>query len=158
MCVGCTLSNPTEKCEATPDDLIQWTHGKALIATGSPFKDSHYNNKTIPISQCNNYLAFPGIGLGVISVRAKHVSDNMLWAASLALSAYSKTSAGCLLPSITQAQEASRCIAIAVPKAAIDEGLTDVKAGTSVEALIDKNIWEPHYLPYRKIVRVPSSR
>ena len=145
------LSNPTEKCEAIPDDLLQWTRGEALIATGSPFEDSHYNNKTIPINQCNNYLAFPGIGLGVISVKAKHVTDNMLWAASLALSEYSNTETGCLLPSIAQAQEASRRIAIAVAKAAIDEGLAQIKPGISIDALIDKNIWEPHYLPYRKI-------
>ena len=75
------LSNPTEHSEATPAQLLEWTHGKALIATGSPFAPVVYNNQTYVIGQCNNALVYPGIGLGVMAVKAKKLSDDMLWAA-----------------------------------------------------------------------------
>lgn len=143
------LSNPTEKSEADPADLLKWTNGKALIATGSPFEEVQYNNKKIPISQCNNYLAFPGIGLGVIAIKAKHVSDNMLWAASKTLSEYTDPNNPALLPDIEEAQAVSRQVAIAVAEAAIDEGLATVDSKKSIPDIIDENIWEPHYLPYR---------
>lgn len=145
------LSNPTEKSEAKPKDLLTWTDGKALIATGSPFDDVEYHNQSFPISQCNNYLAFPGIGLGVISVKPKFVTDDMLWAASAALSQYADPKTRSLLPKIEQGREASRQVAIAVAKAAIDEGVATVKSKKSVTDLVDENIWEPHYLPYRLV-------
>ncbi len=72
------LSNPTSKAEATPSDLLQWTAGKAIIATGSPFDDVTYQGNTYRISQSNNAFIFPGIGLGVISARATRLSDNMI--------------------------------------------------------------------------------
>ena len=143
------LSNPTDHCEAEPADLYQWSNGKALIATGSPFDDVIFNNQTFPVNQCNNYLAFPGIGLGVIAVKAKRVSDNMLWSASNALSRYTNESPHHLLPSITHAQRASYQVAIAVAKTAIEEGLTNVSVD-QVEMLVNQQIWEPYYLPYKK--------
>lgn len=73
------LSNPTANCEATPEDLINWTDGNVLIATGSPFKPVIYKNKKHVISQCNNALAFPGIGLAAITNKSKEISDDMLW-------------------------------------------------------------------------------
>lgn len=130
------LSNPTEKSEAKPEDLLKWTNGKALIATGSPFEDVDYHNQLFPISQCNNYLAFPGIGLGVISVKPKYVTDNMLWSASKALSRYADTHTHCLLPRIEQAHEASRNIAIAVAQTAVDEGVATIK---TINRL--RNLW-----------------
>ncbi|WP_264435391.1 NAD-dependent malic enzyme [Coxiella endosymbiont of Dermacentor marginatus] len=144
------LSNPTEKCEAEAIDLFQWTQGKALIATGSPFEDIIFKNKKFPVNQCNNYLAFPGIGLGIIAVKVKRVTDNMLWSASKALSRYAEETTHRLLPSIPQAQEASYHVAIAVAKTAIEEGVAGVSNGQSAEALVAQHIWEPHYLPYRR--------
>lgn len=141
------LSNPTEKSEAEPIDLFQWTQGKGLIATGSPFEDIIFENKKFTINQCNNYLAFPGIGLGVIAVKAKRVTDNMLWSASEALSQYVSETTHRLLPSISQAQEASYRIAIAVAKTAVNEGLANEACP---ETMVKQSIWEPHYLPYRK--------
>ena len=145
------LSNPTEKSEANPADLLKWTKGKALIATGSPFEDVDYKGQHIPISQCNNYLAFPGIGLGVIAVKATHVSDTMLWAASEILCRYTPAKSPSLLPSIEEAQAVSHQIAIAVATTAVDEGLTEIKDTQSIPALVDAHRWEPQYLPYRKI-------
>ena len=145
------LSNPPERCEATPADLINYTEGRAIIATGSPFDNYDYQGKTYRFSQCNNYLAFPGIGLGVLSVKAKHVSAGMLAAASHALSQYQGMHDDLLLPTITQAQEASRQVAIAVAEQAIAEGLEGIEVTQPVAELVDANYWEPHYLPYERV-------
>ncbi len=145
------LSNPTSRAEATPENLIQWSRGRALIATGSPFADVTWQEHTYPISQCNNYMAFPGIGLGVIAVKAKEVSENMLLAASQALSASTRAEPRRLLPKLEQLPAASKHIAIAVAKAAVEEGLAQVAGLESCEDLIEKQRWYPHYLPYEKL-------
>lgn len=144
------LSNPTTKAEATPEQLIQWTQGKALIATGSPFADVNWQGRVYPISQCNNYFAFPGIGLGVIAVKAKEVSENMLNAASTVLADSSAAQPGRLLPTLEQLPAVSRSIGIAVAKAAVAEGLAQEAIEGAIEDLIDRHIWRPHYLPYQK--------
>jgi len=79
------ISNPTSKSEAKPDDLIQWTEGRALVATGSPFPPVHYAGKTIPIAQCNNIFIFPAMGLGVVASGARRVTDAMMLAAARTL-------------------------------------------------------------------------
>ncbi len=145
------LSNPNEKCEAHPADLIRWTEGRAICATGSPFDPVEYQGETFSISQCNNYLTFPGIGLGLIAIKATRLTDNMLWAASHALSEYAAADPSRLLPSILQAPEASRLIAIAIAKEAIQEGFAGIEIKSSVEDLIDQNRWEPEYLRYVRI-------
>jgi len=145
------LSNPTEKSEAKPADLFKWTDGKVLVATGSPFEDVRCHNQNFPVSQCNNYLAFPGIGLGIVSVKPKYVTDDMLWSASKALSQYADSKMSSLLPRIDQIRTASRDIAIAVAKTAVEEGVATVKSKKSIPELVDENIWVPHYLPYRLV-------
>jgi malate dehydrogenase (oxaloacetate-decarboxylating) len=148
------LSNPTELSEATPCDLIEWTQGKALIATGSPFDPVTYNGKTYPIGQCNNALVYPGIGLGVMAVKASRLSDNMLWAACESAAKFSpilKNPAAALLPSIEEARPYSEVIALAVANEAIKEGLSTVKNTDNVQALIEAIKWEPKYLKYSKI-------
>lgn len=142
------LSNPTSRAEATPADIIEWTRNKALIATGSPFDDVEYHGKKIPIAQCNNYLAFPGIGVGVMAVKAREVTDTMLAAASDALSEFSASSTTMLLPTIADAAKASRVVARAVALKAIEEGLNQTGDASSLDDLLDKMIWEPEYLPY----------
>jgi len=144
------LSNPNEYVEAVPQDLIEWTDGQALIATGSPFDPVQYKGKTYFISQCNNYHAFPGIGLGVISIGAKHLSDSMLSAASQALATFSYEHSAGLLPSIAQACEASKQIAYAVAETAIKEGRNGIPIDKPIHELIAQNYWEPEYLPYKK--------
>lgn len=144
------LSNPTSKSEAKPQDIIDWTNGNVLCATGSPFPVVKFNGKEILIGQSNNALVYPGIGLGLIAVNATRVSDDMLWAACEALSYFapvSKDPNGALLPPMDHAQKAARKIAVAVAKQAIKEGRGKApKEG--VEAKIDATIWEPHYLRY----------
>jgi malate dehydrogenase (oxaloacetate-decarboxylating) len=146
------LSNPTSRAEATPQDIIEWTQGKALIATGSPFPDVIWHDQCFPISQCNNYLVFPGIGLGVTAVKANEVSERMLLAASQAISDSTAGQPGRLLPALDQLKVISRLIAIVVAKTAIEEGLAQVEIQDDIESIIDKNIWNPHYLPYEKLM------
>lgn len=144
------LSNPTEYAEATPVDLLKWTQGRALIATGSPFGDVD----GIRIAQCNNALVFPGIGMGVLAVQASRFTEGMLWAASETLSECApirKDPAGALLPTLSDAKVNARKIAIAVAKQACAEGLAQVpNAADQVEALVDRMIWEPEYAPLGK--------
>lgn len=147
------LSNPTERSEATPEDLIAWTEGKALIATGSPFSPVTYKGHTYPIGQCNNALVYPGIGLGIMAVKAKHLSDDMLWAACQAAAQFSpilKNRTGALLPPIEDVRPFSDVIALAVAQQAIQEGHATVKNTDNVKALIDAIKWEPRYLKYHK--------
>ncbi|MEF1219977.1 NAD-dependent malic enzyme, partial [Photobacterium damselae] len=118
------LSNPTSRVEATPFDLIRWTDGNALVATGSPFEPVVYNGKTYPIAQCNNSYIFPGIGLGVLAVNARRVTDQMLQESSRALAECSPLAIhghGALLPPLEEIQNVSRKIAFAVAKKAVEQ-------------------------------------
>lgn len=111
------LSNPTSKSEAKTDDLIRWTDGRALVATGSPFAPVNYNGRTIPIAQCNNVFIFPAMGLGVVASGARRVTDAMMLAAARALAANSpalRDSSASLLPPLTDIRKVAAQIAIAV--------------------------------------------
>lgn len=150
------LSNPTECAEAKPADIIEWTDGKVLLATGSPFDPVEHGTRTIRIAQCNNALAFPGIGLGINAVKAARLNDNMMWVATEALSKLSpvldmsREQPAPLLPSITKAQDVAKAVAIAVARQAYDDGLTDFKEAPDFEKLIDELFWIPRYLPFRR--------
>lgn len=122
------LSNPTTLAEACPQDLINWTEGRALVATGSPFQPALYNGVTHVIGQCNNALVFPGIGLGMVLSKAKVLTDNMLLASSFSLSRFKHNSGG-LLPSIAQAPEVSRVIAKDLLEQAIEDGVANLEPG-----------------------------
>lgn len=142
------LSNPTEKSEAKPDDLLNWTDGKALIVTGSPFADVEYKGKTYKIGQANNALVYPGIGLGTIAVKASRVTDSMLTAAAEAVASKitQNKPEDPLLPGVHELRSLSRHVAIAVGKAAVKEG---VAAGglqaQDVERAVDKAVWQAEY-------------
>jgi malate dehydrogenase (oxaloacetate-decarboxylating) len=145
------LSNPTEKSEATPDDLLSWTEGRALIATGSPFGQVDFKGEKIPIAQCNNALIYPGIGLGVLVAQATHLSESMLWEACKALSVFdSKTPErkNALLPNFENIQAISRSIALAVAIQARREGLAKVKESFDLAQEIDRQFWYPEYVNY----------
>ena len=147
------LSNPTSLAEAKPEDLLNWTEGKAIIATGSPFPDVLYDNKWYRIAQSNNALAFPGIGLGAIVAKAKRISDDMLWAATQALSQCSPAfhdKMSPLLPKLAEAKMVSASVALAVAEQARKEGLSQIDSSINLKALIKKTMWEPRYYPYRK--------
>ncbi|MDW2161709.1 NAD-dependent malic enzyme, partial [Vibrio sp. 1942] len=117
------LSNPTSRVEATPNDIIRWTNGEALVATGSPFDPVVHEGRTYPIAQCNNSYIFPGIGLGVLAVNAKRVTDEMLMESSRALATCSPLAIngrGALLPPLEEIHLVSKKIAFAVAKKAIE--------------------------------------
>ncbi|MGB0893665.1 MAG: NAD-dependent malic enzyme [Parashewanella sp.] len=147
------LSNPTSRVEATPKDVLHWTNGAALVATGSPFKPVVINDKSFEIAQCNNSYIFPGIGLGVLAAKAKRVSENMLMASSRALaecSPLAQDGKGQLLPPLEDIHQVSRKIAFAVAKAAIDDGLAPEVKDEQVLKAIEKNFWNPEYRNYKR--------
>lgn len=140
------LSNPTARAEARPEDLIRWTQGRALIATGSPFDPISYEGTTYHIAQANNALVFPGIGLGVIVSGAERITDYMIAEAATAVAkAVTDRSRGAsLLPSISHLRSISAQVAIAVVKAAQSEGLARKEIGNPIEA-VHKMMWRPIY-------------
>lgn len=148
------LSNPTERAEAEPQKIMEWTRGRALIATGSPFPPATFEARTSTISQCNNALVFPGLGLGITAVKARRLTDDMIWAATQALSAYAPIRQDIhapLLPSLEQAPVVARKIALAVAQKAIDQGLAQEDIVGSLESHIESLFWTPAYVPYYRI-------
>lgn len=147
------LSNPTSQVEVTPKEVIEWTNGEAIVATGSPFAPVEHNGKIYPIAQCNNSYIFPGVGLAVIAARAKRVTEKMLIASSHALAESSpmvKTGQGDLLPALNTIREVSLIIAKAVYKQAIEDGVAYQVSDTEMEERINKNYWKPEYRQYRR--------
>lgn len=147
------LSNPTSRCEATPADLLAWTEGKALVATGSPFADIAYKGRTIPVTQCNNSYIFPGLGLGILAAKARRVTDGMFMAASMALAeaspALTKPDAP-LLPSLEGIRQVSRRIALAVAAEAQRAGVAERTSEEEIARLVDQRMWVPRYARLKK--------
>lgn len=148
------LSNPSRQVEATPEQVIAWTEGQVILATGSPFAPVQYHGKTFPVAQCNNSYIFPGIGLGVIAVKAKRISDEMLMAASETLAAASplaNTGEGELLPSLTSLAQLSKRIAFAVGKVAQQQGLALEISDNQLQDQIEANFWRPEYREFKRV-------
>jgi len=147
------LSNPTSKVEATPEEILRWTDGNALVATGSPFAPVEINGRSVPIAQCNNSYIFPGIGLGVIAAKATRVTDKMLMAASNALAECSPMVTGlgdAVLPPLKDIQAVSRKIALAVARQAQADNVALETTEEMLLAAIDRNFWVPAYRSYRR--------
>jgi malate dehydrogenase (oxaloacetate-decarboxylating) len=147
------LSNPTSRVEATPFDLIHWTEGNALVATGSPFAPVVYEGKTYPIVQCNNIYIFPGIGLGVLAVNAHRVTSEMLMESSRALAECSPLAIhgeGPLLPGLEDIQKVSRKIAFAVAKKAVEQHKAPKHSDERIREKIDANFWKSGYRRYKR--------
>lgn len=142
------LSNPTSHAEATAHDLIAWSGGRALVATGSPFKPVEINGRSIEIAQCNNAYIFPGMGLAVVAGKAKRVTNGMMMAAAIALSELApatKTGEGRLLPELSTIRNVSKHIAKAVILQAIHEGHVKKMSDTEIDQAIHDSMWEPNY-------------
>ena len=141
------LSNPTPLAEATPADLIHWTEGRVLVATGSPFDPVTYNHVTHVIGQVNNALLFPGLGLGTIVARASHISDGMLAAAAASVADLVNVSqpGAALLPLVEDLRETSAAVAVAVARTAIQEGLAREKLGDNLDRAVRDAMWQPEY-------------
>jgi len=144
------LSNPTSHTEITPADAISWTRGRAIVAAGSPFSPVVHDGTAHRIGQANNVFIFPGMGLGVIAVGAREVTDSMFLEAAKALSSATRledVAQGQLYPHIEDVRDVSRAVAIAVASRAIKEGVADPV--DDVEAAVDAEMWFPEYIPMR---------
>jgi malate dehydrogenase (oxaloacetate-decarboxylating) len=145
------LSNPTSRSEAEPSDLLAWSEGRALVATGSPFAPVEYNGKRIEIAQCNNVFIFPAVGLGLLASQARRVSDAMMLAAAKALGEQSpalQNPAASLLPSVKNIREVALEIAYAVALKAQEEGLAPARELESLRREVVESQWTPEYMPY----------
>jgi malate dehydrogenase (oxaloacetate-decarboxylating) len=140
------LSNPTSLIEALPADLLRWTDGRALVATGSPFDPVEHDGVTHTIAQANNALVFPGLGLGVTVAKAQRISDGMIQACADAVAALVDVTelGAALLPPVSDLRRVSAAVAMAVAKAAADEGLAQVEM-TDPIAQVHAAMWQPDY-------------
>ena len=148
------LSNPTSCVEALPSSVVEWTDGRAIIGTGSPFKPFDYAGKRHVFAQTNNSYIFPGVGLATLAVGARRVTDGMFLAAAKALAELSpaKAQAGApLLPPLNEMLAVSRHIALAVARQACVEGLTDTLSDDQIVSMIDAKIWRPEYPDYEYV-------
>lgn len=145
------LSNPTSRSEATPQDLMDWTEGRALIGTGTAFAPVNVGGKTIPIAQTNNSYIFPGLALGIVASRAKRVTDSMVKAAAEELVRHLPTlkdKQASLLPALSEARRLGQLIGLAVGKQAIQDGQAQVGDEDGLKRELQANTWEPAYQPY----------
>ncbi|MFM2485816.1 NAD-dependent malic enzyme [Celerinatantimonas yamalensis] len=147
------MSNPTSRVEARPEDILRWSDGRALVATGSPFPPVNFADQSYPIAQCNNSYIFPGIGLAVIAAKVTRISDEMLMSASRTLAEFSpvvRNGKGSLLPPLNDIKELSKAIAFSIAKQAINEGLAPRVSDEYLQQSIDNNYWTPEYRRYKR--------
>ena len=145
------MSNPTSKAEAVPADLLAWTDGRAIVATGSPFDPVFRKGERHLIGQANNAFVFPGIGLGAIVGGARAITDGMFLAAANTLAAMVETSRlieGGIYPPQSALRDVSRAIAISVIRAGREEGVTSILGDEEIDQAVDASMWFPSYRPY----------
>lgn len=157
------LSNPSSYVEAQPADLVQWTAGGAIVATGSPFDPVEYGEKSIPVGQGNNAFIFPGLGFGAVVSRAREITDGMVMAAALTLAEYtSREHPDLVYPPISELRELSIQVAVRVAEQAIQDGVCAERKvrnlnRAELEALIRERAWLPVPLPLRRADRKGKS-
>ena len=148
------LSNPTSVAEATPEDLLRWTGGRALVGTGSPSAPVEVNGRMIRISQINNSFIFPGLALGILVSKASRVTDGMMMAAAKGLASLSPTCADSnapLLPPIAESRKVGLVVAEAVARRALAEGVAGIEDPSTLSEQLQAYVWEPVYRPYKRI-------
>ena len=142
------LSNPTASSEAVPADVLAWSDGRALVATGSPFPPVEVEGRQRLIAQANNVFVFPGVGLGAVVAHAREVTDGMFMAAAATLAEMvtpERLAQGAVYPPLNDLRAISRRIAIAVAREARDQGLGRLCADDEIEAAVDATMWDPVY-------------
>lgn len=147
------LSNPTSRAEAKPEDIIRWTKGKAIIATGSPFAPVEFEGKKYTIAQCNNVYIFPGVGLGVVACKTPKVTEKMFIRAAQVLSDHTpllKDPTAAIFVPLEELRSVSREIAIAVGQIAQEEGLVPKSTQQEISRRVDEKMWYPEYPTYRR--------
>jgi malate dehydrogenase (oxaloacetate-decarboxylating) len=147
------LSNPTSRSEATPEQLMTWTDGRALIGAGSPFPPLQWKGRTSKVNQTNNAYIFPGVGLGVLASGARRITDAMFMVAGKKVAEMSPTVAdkeGMLLPPLIELRSVAIAVAQVVARQAQADGVADPCDAATLNARIAARIWEPKYRPYQK--------
>ena len=147
------LSNPTSRAEATPADILAWTHDRAIVGTGSPFPPVERYGKPFKFDQTNNSYVFPGVGLGVIAVKARRITDEMMMAAAKAVASLSPArfdGQANLLPPVKDLRAVALEVAKAVAIKAMEQGQCDPFDPERLETLIAEKMWEPDYVPYHR--------
>lgn len=148
------LSNPTANCEAIPEDVYQWSNGQAIVATGSPFGNVHFNGQEYRIGQGNNVFIFPGVGLAAIVSKAKKVTPEMFTAASYALAecvSDDDLAQGIVYPRISDLKEVSVVVAKVILSHIQETDPSSELQGKNIEDELALHMWEPVYLPYRRV-------
>jgi malate dehydrogenase (oxaloacetate-decarboxylating) len=158
MLAGCSrpivfaLSNPTSRIEATPQDILGWTNGAAVVATGSPFLPAFVNGVTHHIGQCNNAFVFPGVGLGASVVRATWLPDDVFAAAARAVHEFTRRRVApgtSIYPVMSQLRDVSGAVAVAVGGTLVETGAANWLTVSEIEDRVAAAMWEPVYRPYR---------
>jgi malate dehydrogenase (oxaloacetate-decarboxylating) len=149
------LSNPTSSCEATPEDLLAWSRGRAIVATGSPFDPVTVDGKLVPIGQGNNAFIFPGLGFGAILAEAREITDGMVAASAYALAEYVKEkhlADGLVYPPVEEMRAVSTHVATRVIEQAFDDGVARTTKMTRASARehVRAKEWQPRYLPFER--------
>lgn len=150
----CPLSNPTANCEAMPQDIIEWTQGRAIVSTGSPFDDVEYRGRRYPIGQGNNAFIFPGLGLAAVLGECTRISDAMVQEASYALADYVAENwldAGLVYPPVAELKKVSLVVATRVLTKALEDGSagrSDLN-GIDLDAYIKAQAWQAKHLPFK---------
>ena len=145
------LSNPTSAAEATPVDVLRWTDGRAIVATGSPFDSVEVDGVRHEVGQANNVFVFPGLGLGAIAAEARFITDRMFLLAARTLAAAvsdARLAGGAIYPAVGDLRAVTRAIAIGVAREAVESGLAGIGPDDDIEATIDGAMWWPAYVPY----------
>jgi malate dehydrogenase (oxaloacetate-decarboxylating) len=152
------LSNPTNNCEATPQDIIQWTQGRAIIATGSPFADVDYEGSRYPIGQGNNAFIFPGLGFAAVLGECTRISDAMVLESAYALADYIAENGltnGLIYPPVADLKKVSLRVATRVLAKAIEEGVASRQElnGMDLETYVKAHIWQAKHVPFKYVAR-----
>jgi malic enzyme len=145
------LSNPSSRAEADPADIMRWSGGRALVATGSPVRPVEVEGVERPVGQANNVFIFPGVGLGVLAAEARIVTDDMFLAAARTLARAvdeARLASGALYPPVRSLCGISRAVAVAVARVAVESGVAAIAPDTDLEAMVDGAMWHPAYVPY----------
>lgn len=150
------LSNPTANCEATPDDILEWTQGRAIIATGSPFPDVEYDGMRHPIGQGNNAFIFPGLGFAAVLGECTRISDAMVAEAAYALADYVADhylQAGLVYPPVADLKKVSLVVATRVLAKALEDGCASRQDlnGIALEAYVKAHFWQARHLPFKYV-------
>jgi len=148
------LSNPTAACEAIPADILRWSDGRAIVATGSPFAAVEHEGQRHEIGQANNVFVFPGLGLGAIVAEARTMPDRLFLVAARALAGCvsdERLADGAIYPPVPALRAVTRAIALAVAVEASRSGAGSVAPEVDLEAALDAAMWWPDYVPYEPL-------